>query len=166
MFVLLLATMDLNGGTVAQWVYNALLAVGLYWLGRNERARCRRDDEQAATLRKLETKLEAAGNDGKALTEKLVEERLRAASHEVNNHVQAFAVGLEVLKQNMQAAATEFKELNDADHENELSLAVQIQNLKVWMLEAFASKADLRQVDEHVRTLENKVAGLPARARG
>src|SRR4051794_9334529 len=102
MFVAMLAAVDMNGGTVAQWVYNALLAIFIFWLGRSERARCRRDDEQAATLRALQTKLEAAGNDGKALTEKLVEERLRAASHEVNNHVQAFAVGLEVLKQNMQ----------------------------------------------------------------
>jgi hypothetical protein len=156
MFVLAIS----DNWVVGMWAANMLISVGLgfglYFLGRGERSR-------ASAFKALEDKLAAASGDGKALTEKLVEERLRAASHEVTNQVQGFISGLEVLRQRTADAAEEFKELNEADHENRLTIATQIAGLKDWMWSAFANKGDVAKIDESVRTLEQKVAVLSDR---
>ncbi|MGB7156688.1 MAG: hypothetical protein WBD40_01400 [Tepidisphaeraceae bacterium] len=153
---------NVSGALIAQWVFNGLLALFVAWLGMKERERVRKEDERGRAMASLETKLGTAASEGKQLATQLVEERLRAASHEVNNHVHGFVVGLEMLKKDAADRAAEFKELAKQDHENELSVATQISNLKDWMRETFADREDLKSIDAHVRSLERQVAVLSA----
>jgi hypothetical protein len=98
--------------TVCALVVSLICAFGVFWLSQraSERDRQRheeqvlqkrKEDQWATAIDSLKQKLDGASLEGKQLAEKLIDERLRAASHEVNNHVQGFVTGMELLKSQM-----------------------------------------------------------------
>lgn len=154
------------GLMVVSLIVSVLSSFGVLWIGVRERARCRKEDQWAATILSWETKLAGAESKGEQLVERLVEERIRAASHEVNNHVTQFVNALNVLKEQASASAEQFKELNEADHANRLTLATQIAQLQNWMGERFAEKVEHRALDAQVRRMDTDIAVLRSRASG
>jgi hypothetical protein len=157
--------------TVCALVVSLICAFGVFWLSQraSERDRQRheeqvlqkrKEDQWATAIDSLKQKLDGASLEGKQLAEKLIDERLRAASHEVNNHVQGFVTGMELLKSQMNEWAQDVKELAKDGTENQLSMANQLGHLKDWMRDTFADKTDLKTIDEHMRGLETKVAVL------
>ena len=86
-------------------------------------------------------------------TTRLVDERFRAMTHEVNSHVQGFLLVLEELKQRVQLGDGELRTLGDRDQKIELALAARLDTLKDYIRDHAASKADL---EKHETTFDRK----------
>ena len=90
-------------------------------------------------------------------TARLVEERFRAMTHEVNSHVQGLVLTLDEMKGRLQHGDGELRSLSERDQKIELALAGRIDLLKDWIREHAAGKSDL---DKHETTVERKLGGL------
>ena len=101
----------------------------------------------------LETRLHEA-------TTRLVDERFRAMTHEVNSHVQGFLLVLEELKTRVQAGDGELRTLGDRDQKIELALAGRIDTLKDYIRDHAASKTDL---EKHEITFDRKLGQVVLR---
>ena len=93
-------------------------------------------------------------------TTRLVDERFRAMTHEVNSHVQGFLLTVEEMKQRIQLGDGEIRGLSDRDQKIELALAVRIDLLKDYIRDTAASKKDL---EKHEGTVERKLGQVEAR---
>jgi hypothetical protein len=106
---------------------------------------------------------------------KLIDERMRAITHELRGHVQGLVNTIDDIKGRLQDGDGTFGELATADHKIELQVVQKIGLLREWMLETFAGKTDLaaheasmsrrvENMDSHIRDVQTKVAVIDARA--
>ncbi len=97
-------------------------------------------------------------------TARLVDERFRAMTHEVNSHVQGLVLALEEMKQRVHLADHEFRALGERDQKIELHLASKIDVLKDYIRDHAAGKKDLDKyeaaVDRKLGLVELKLADL------
>jgi hypothetical protein len=93
-------------------------------------------------------------------TTRLVDERFRAMTHEVNSHVQGFLLVLEELKQRVQSGDGELRHLGDRDRKIELTLSGRFDQLKDYIRETAASKKDL---EKHEGSVERKLGQVEQR---
>jgi hypothetical protein len=111
------------------------------------------------------------------LATKLVDERFRAMTHEVNGHVQSFMSTLDMLKQQIQDGEQDFRVLGDRDQKIELAVAAKIDVLKDYIRDNAASKTDVKdhersinakldRVGERIGELSERVAVLEHRDEG
>jgi hypothetical protein len=91
---------------------------------------------------------------------RLIDERFRAMTHEVNSHVQKFLLTVEEMKQRLQSGDCEIRGLSDRDQKIELALAARIDHLKDYIRDTAASKKDL---EKHETTVERKLAQVELR---
>jgi hypothetical protein len=108
------------------------------------------------------------------LTDKLVDERLRAMTHEVNGHVQGLVSVVDEMKDRLKDGDSALESLVSSDHKIELAVAAKFDALKDWIRENTASKSDVnnhqasmtKQTDKigaKVEELGQKVAVLTNR---
>ena len=93
-------------------------------------------------------------------TTRLVDERFRAMTHEVNGHVQGFLLTLEELKQRVRSGDDGIRTLGDRDQKIELSLAARFDQLKDYIRDTAASKKDL---EKHESIVERKLGQIELR---
>ena len=93
-------------------------------------------------------------------TTRLVDERFRAMTHEVNGHVQGFLLTVEEMKQRIQLGDGEIRGLSDRDQKLELLLAARLDHLKDYIRDTAASKKDL---EKHESAVERKLAQVELR---
>ena len=93
-------------------------------------------------------------------TTRLVDERFRAMTHEVNSHVQGFLLVLEELKQRVQFGDGEHRTLGDRDQRIELTLSGRFDQLKDYIRDTAASKKDL---EKHESAVERKLGQVELR---
>ena len=93
-------------------------------------------------------------------TTRLIDERFRAMTHEVNGHVQGFLLTVEEMKQRIQSGDGEIRGLSDRDQKIELALAVRFDHLKDYIRETTASKKDL---EKHETAVERKLSQVELR---
>ena len=93
-------------------------------------------------------------------TTRLIDERFRAMTHEVNSHVQGFLLTVEEMKTRIQSGDGEIRGLSDRDQKIELALATRIDHLKDYIRDTAASKKDL---EKHESTVERKLAQVELR---
>ena len=93
-------------------------------------------------------------------TTRLVDERFRAMTHEVNSHVQGFLLTLEELKQRIQSGDGEIRTLGDRGQKIELTLAGRFDQLKDYIRDTAAGKKDL---EKHESSVERKLAQIEMR---
>ena len=93
-------------------------------------------------------------------TTRLVDERFRAMTHEVNSHVQGFLLVLEELKQRVQFGDGELRTLGDRDQKIELTLSGRFDQLKDYIRDTAASKKDL---EKHESAVERKLGQVEVR---
>ena len=98
----------------------------------------------------LETRLHEAAA-------RLIEERFRAMTHEVDSHVRSFVASLDDMKQRIHSGDGEIRTLLERDQKIELALAGRIDVLKDWIREHAAGKSDL---DKHEETADRRFATL------
>jgi hypothetical protein len=80
------------------------------------------------------------------LASKLVEERFRGMSHQVNTSVEAFSKTLANLTEHIKEQEQHVDGLGERDTKNELAFAAKLDQLKDWLRDNMASKKDL---DKH-----------------
>lgn len=141
-----LASIDLEPSWIAQWVFNVIVAVLLY--------RLRRNDEVTDSLKK---KVELSDEKQHELVAKLVDERFRAMSHEVNNHMQQFLSTIDEMKQRLQEGDGELRVLSERDHGLELKTLNALNDIKLHVVEKAATKEDLKRHEEQVEKKFNEL---------
>ena len=93
-------------------------------------------------------------------TTRLIDERFRAMTHEVNSHVQGFLLVLEELKQRVQFGDGELRSLGDRDQRIELALSGRFDQLKDYIRDTAATKKDL---EKHETAVERKLGQVELR---
>jgi len=93
-------------------------------------------------------------------TTRLIDERFRAMTHEVNSHVQGFLLTVEEMKQRLHAGDGELRGLSDRDQKLELLLAARLDHLKDYLRDTAATKKDL---EKHEGSVERKLAQVELR---
>ena len=93
-------------------------------------------------------------------TTRLIDERFRAMTHEVNSHVNKFLLTVEEMKQRLQLGDGELRGLSDRDHKIELSLSAKLDHLKDYIRDTAASKKDL---EKHESAVERKLVQVELR---
>ena len=93
-------------------------------------------------------------------TTRLVDERFRSMTHEVNSHVQGFLLSLEELKQRIHFGDAEVRTLGDRGQKIELTLAGRFDQLKDYIRDTAASKKDL---EKHESSVERKLGQVELR---
>jgi hypothetical protein len=119
-------------GILVQFLWSSIVSVVLYKLSKSDR-----------NVEDLQESLHEA-------TEKLVDERFRRMSHEVNGSVQGLLSTLNLVQQQVRDGEEDFKQLGSRDQKIELEVAGKFGEVKDWMRETFASKEDVREHEKHV----------------
>ena len=107
---------------------------------------------------------------------RLVDERLRATSHELRSHVQSLMTTLDELRGRIATGDGALRDLTDRDQRIELALGARVDTLKDWIRDHAANKADLARhetafdrkfthVEQRLAELSNTVAVLSERVR-
>ena len=93
-------------------------------------------------------------------TTRLIDERFRAMTHEVNSHVQGFVLTVEEMKQRITHGDGEIRGLSDRDQKLELLLAARLDHLKDYLRDTAATKKDL---EKHEVAVERKLGQVELR---
>lgn len=93
-------------------------------------------------------------------TTRLIDERFRSMTHEVNSHVQGFLLTVEEMKQRIQLGDGEIRGLSDRDQKIELALAIRIDQLKDYIRDTAATRKDL---EKHETAVERKLGQVELR---
>jgi hypothetical protein len=93
-------------------------------------------------------------------TSRLVDERFRAVTVEVDAHVRGMLRALEELNQRLAVNDRRFADMADRDQRIELTLAARLDVLKDYLREFAAGRADL---ERHEAAVERRLAGIEHR---
>jgi hypothetical protein len=97
-------------------------------------------------------------------TTRLVDERFRAMTHEINGHVQGLLLALEEMKVRIQNGDVELRGLGERDQRIELAVAAKIDLLKDYIRDFAAGKKDLEKhecaFERKLGTVEQKLVDL------
>jgi chromosome segregation ATPase len=123
-------------GILVQFFWNSIISVGLYRMSKADR-----------NVEKLELNLHT-------LTEKLIDERMRRISHDLDNHVQGMVSTIDEVKDRLTQRDGALQSLGEKDHKIELEVLSRLSEIKQFVVERAASKDDLK---EHERSMQTKV---------
>ena len=97
-------------------------------------------------------------------TTRLVDERFRAMTHEINGHVQGLLLALEEMKVRIQNGDVELRGLGERDQRIELAVAAKLDLLKDYIRDYAAGKKDLEKhecaFERKLGTVEQKLVDL------
>jgi uncharacterized protein YukE len=97
-------------------------------------------------------------------TTRLVDERFRAVTQEVNGHVEGLVLALEELKRRIQSGDAEVRAMGERDQRIELAVAGKIDLLKDYIRDFAAGKKDLEKheasVDRKLGQVEHRLGDL------
>jgi hypothetical protein len=149
---------DGNASQTVQWIALAVevvLGIGLFIMGARQQERDREQDE-------LKKKVQGYEEATHVLATKLVDERFRAISHQLNNDVQSFSSTLQTLTKRLEDGDVAFDRLGERGHEVELRFANKVDELKDVVRDKFATRQDLQT---HQESTTKKFDGLDERLR-
>jgi hypothetical protein len=137
-------------GIVITFFWQSLITYLLYHLSKQDRG-------GEALQKHLQEVMAKAVDDRHSLTTKLVDERFRAMTHELNGHVQGFMLALDSIKSRLQDGDEHFEGLDERNQRIELAAAERVSQLKDYIRENMASKTDL---ERHQESMERKLNGV------
>lgn len=158
--------------TLLLGVWNTLLSGGitvvLFWITKTVKRYDRLEDDGKAKLKDMANSLHEAST-------KLIDERFRAITHQVNGTANKFDLAVEDIKQRLQLGDGELRMLGSVDQKIEIQLIERIAVMKDWFVQNLASKGDLKEheksvgakfdrMGERMETLAKEVAVLTDRA--
>jgi SMC interacting uncharacterized protein involved in chromosome segregation len=147
--------------TISLWAINLVVSICIGVVLNRVAAVTRKferlEDSRVVEITKLENKLEAAETTTHGMVTKLVDERFRAMSHEMNNHVQGFAGTLDMLTRELKEREDDARRLGEGDHRLEIKLLKDVAAIKLHVTEHAASKEDLK---EHRDEANTKLDGI------
>ena len=129
-----------------------LMGVGLAYVATVQRKSERKDDARNESIKALEARLHDTAT-------KLVDERFRAMTHALNNHVQGFTTALDELKERVLQANTDVDGLAREDHQLEVKTLQRMDQIKDYFRDALASamRAHESTVDKKLERIEQKI---------
>ena len=92
---------------------------------------------------------------------KLIDERFRAISHQLNNTANQFSLTLENIREDLKTGELSFEKLGQGDHKLELKLAAQTDTIKDYIREKLETHE--QHMNLRLGKLENSVAVLSDR---
>jgi hypothetical protein len=108
-------------------------------------------------IRALRDAVTTADGRTHTLTEKLIDERMRAFTHQVNDLTQAYGAGVKTMEMAVADANSAIKSLGERDHQEELKRLKAIHELQVEILREAATKGDLKEHEESMRRELNDI---------
>ncbi len=143
----------------ATYITSAMTVINTFailWLTRAFQKRDNADATSANTIAKLKTDLHDT-------TVKLIDERFRAITHEVNNHAQSVVVAIDEIKERLATGEDNFDGLGQADHRLALKLEKQTGELTTFIAQTCATKQDLKDHDrEDIKRFDKIMEGQHA----
>ncbi len=121
-------------GIVVTFVWNSLISVAVYRMSKTDR-----------NIESLQANLHEMAN-------KLVDARLRAATHEVNNHVQSLVTVIDDLKARLADNEDGLGALSGAGHSIEKDLIRSVDSLKEYVRTNAAEKRAFEDFCKETRT--------------
>lgn len=141
-------------GIIVQFFWQSVVSYQLHKLAKQDRT-------VEGLERRLQDSIEKAANDRHELTTKLVDERFRAMTHDVNGHVQTFTSTLDVLRLKLEKSEEELdglgEKVSERNHGLEIQLLKAINEVKTHVVERSASKDDLKG---HQHDMQRAVEGI------
>ncbi len=134
-------------GIVVQFFWQSFTSFFLFQISKKDRG-------SEAMERRMHEQMTAAVEDRHSLTTKLVDERFRSMTHELNNHVQSLVNTLDTIKSRMQDGDEHFDGLDEKAQRIELASLAKIDALKDYMRENLASKRDM---ESHQQSMASKL---------
>lgn len=144
---------------VFQLIFSGAVSFMLWKLASWQRERDRKEDTTTKAIEAMQSKLNASAEQLHQTATRLVDERFRAMSHELNGHVQGFVSTLDEMKAKVKEGEEDYRSLGDRDQRIELNLAGQIDKIKDFIREYTASREDMRRHEEKLEAKVNKVEG-------
>src|SRR4051812_390388 len=108
---------------VVSLVIQTLMGIGLFYVATIQRRSERKEDKRNADMQQLEARLHETAA-------KLVEERFRAMTHSLNNHVHGFTTALDELKARVNEANEDVDGLVKEDHQLEVKTLQRMEEIK------------------------------------
>jgi chromosome segregation ATPase len=148
------------GMWAVQVATTVVMGFALFRLGVGQRRMEKSEDARQLDMKAL--KQEVAEKDGKLhqLAEKLVDERFRSMTHEINEHVGAFKVTLENAGRQIEKAEGDVEKIVEAAHKAELTSRDKLDQVKDYVRDHAASKSDMK---EHQRQVNEQFGKLDAK---
>jgi hypothetical protein len=147
-------------GDGAQWAMflvnlavSTVVGVLLFRITRDDRRKERTEDRYADELQKAKAAITAEAAKTHEANVKLVDERMRAFTHEANNAINGVVLNVNDLKMKVESTFQNLNELNTADLKGEMKVGNKIEVLKDYIRDNCASKQDFR---EHERRTTNQ----------
>jgi len=126
-------------------------------LSAAQRATDRKEDARIADMKAMAIKLENTEKSTHELAAKLVDERFRAMSHSVGNHVQGLVTTIDEMKERLKLGDGDFANLREGDHKLEIELLKSLADHREYVSSHAASKDDLaahqKRTDASIETI-------------
>lgn len=101
----------------------------------------RREASREIEVSEMNTKLHDAAT-------KLIDERFRAMTHELNNHVNGFSLALDSMKERLRDGEVAFEKLSERDQKIELAVAGKFDQLKDFLRAELVTSKELENHEE------------------
>jgi hypothetical protein len=170
-----------NASQSMQWAilavelgFNGLMAAAIWALNSNQRKRYREqdakdrlNDHEKKELKRRVDEFEATTH---SLTAKLVDERIRAMTHDVATEMQGLKSTLQLVNKDLEEGQQTFRKIFDSAHELEITNLQRAETIKEYVrdtcvarsaMEKFerATEARTGKLEERVQQLGEDVAG-------
>lgn len=143
--------------SITSMLLGAYLTITLHRMNVSLRKYERLEDTRERQVASLEAKVHETAV-------KLIDERFRAMTHDLNNHVGHFKLTLDSLANRLADGEQGLGKLVDVDHAMEIKTLNRMEQIKDYVRDTCASKADVREHEKNVASrldrLGEKVQGL------
>jgi DNA-directed RNA polymerase sigma subunit (sigma70/sigma32) len=150
--------------TLAMWVINLAISAGitivLARVASWQRRFDRQEDTHKADTRSLREEMDEQARTLHQVTEKLIDERFRKVTHQVENHALLVSGTLAELKEQIKESKGELDDLGERDQKIEGAVAAKFDVLKDWIRDTTATSAEL---DKHERNVNERLGGVERR---
>lgn len=164
----LLAAASFDWFEILKMLWGAAISYFILRMGQSQRRSERAEDERtrqmqvadaqrSAQMQAMKGELDGATAKLHETATKLVDERFRAMTHEINGHVNQFVLTLEEMKQKLKDSQDDVDGLGNSTQQIQLGVAAKFENFKDWFRDNAATKEDLK---EHERNAAQKFLTL------
>jgi Na+-transporting NADH:ubiquinone oxidoreductase subunit NqrC len=120
----------LDGWSVFQLIFSALVSFVLVRLEMAQRRNDRLEDDRSRQVSEVRQKLEVSEDEKHRLVEKLVDQRLRDISHKISNEANGVLLSLKELKDKIHDTEKDFDRLSEDKHKLEVKTLEMVMELK------------------------------------
>jgi chromosome segregation ATPase len=153
-----------DSATFAMWAItltvNGGMGIILYRVAAWQRRFDRQEDTHRTDQTNLRQKIDEMAKEQHQTTEKLIDERFRKVTHQVDNHALAVSGALSELKDQIKESKSDLDGLGDRDQRIELTVAQKVDQVKDYIRENVPLKEDL---EKHEQTVSRRFGQIEDR---